>query len=79
MAADNVVIIQVVHLAIIKTQVVSWKLHHHSSIFLGFLTINNILLINIVNLQMLKCIIYRFEHINNNVLTKSCYILRKGL
>jgi len=47
--ANNVVAIQVVHLAIIKIQVVLWKLHHHSSIFLGFFAINNILFINIVN------------------------------
>jgi hypothetical protein len=27
---------------------------------------------------MLRCIIYRFEQANDNVLIKSCYILRKG-
>ncbi len=50
MAVNNVVTIQVRHLAIIKIQVILWKPHHHSSIFGGFFAINNILLINIYEL-----------------------------
>jgi hypothetical protein len=31
-----------------------------------------------MNPQMLRCIIYKFEQTNENVLTKSSYILNKG-
>jgi hypothetical protein len=47
--------------------------------FLGFFLLLMITFIDIVNPQMLKCIICRFKQASENVLTKSCFIIKKGL
>lgn len=73
------IVIVVVQFATIKAQVALWKLHHNSSICWGFFVVNDNVLIDIVNPQMLRCIICRSEQANENVLIESCYILRKWL
>ncbi len=79
LTSNNVVaIIKVVQLTVVKAQATLWKPHHYSSICYGFFVVNDNLDVDIMNPQMLRCIIYRFEQANENVLTKSCYILNKG-
>jgi len=78
LTSNNVVaIIKVVQLVVIKVQATLWKPHHCSFVCWGFF-LNNNLHVDIMNPQMLRCIIYKFEQANENVLTKSCYILKKG-
>jgi hypothetical protein len=72
-------IIEVVQLVTIKVQVAFWKPHHHSSICWGFFVVNDNLHVDIVNPQMLRCIICRSKQANDNVLIKSCSIIRKRL
>jgi hypothetical protein len=80
LAYDHVIaIVEVVQLVAIKAQVALWKPRHHSSICWVFFVVNDNLLVDIVNPQMLICIICRSEQANDNVLIKSCYIIRKGL
>jgi hypothetical protein len=45
---------------------------------LGFFYVNDNLPIDIVSPQMLRCTIYKSKQANENVLTESCSIIKKG-
>jgi hypothetical protein len=48
-------------LVIVETQVVAWKPHSNLLICWGYFVIDDGLHVDLVKLQMLWCIIYRFE------------------
>ncbi len=62
-----------------EIQVLLWKLHNNTSICLSFFVVNDNLPTNIENPQMLRCIVYIFQHASSNILNQSNSIIRKGL
>ncbi len=74
---DVAAIIEVVQFTVIKVQATLWK-PHCCYPFVRVLVINDNLHVDIVNPQMLRCIICKSKQTKENVLIESCYILRKG-
>jgi hypothetical protein len=71
--------VDVSQLVIIKTQVVAWRLHNHMSICWGFFDVNDdVLHVDLVNSQMLRCIICKFKQTFSDVLVQGS-IMHKGL
>jgi hypothetical protein len=65
-------------LVAIEAQVVAWKHHNHLLICWGIFAINDGLHVDLVKLQVLQCIICRFEQMSNDVLAQRS-TLCKGL
>lgn len=51
--------VQVMQFTCIQTHPATWKPHSWNSICWGFFIVNDNLLVDLVNLQMSRCIIYR--------------------
>jgi len=79
MATSNVAIVEVVHLVVIKVKIALWKPHHHSSIYCDFFVVNDNQLIDIVNPSRCWDTLSKFEQASENILSKSCFIIRRGL
>jgi hypothetical protein len=60
------------HLVIIETQIKKWKNEG------GFFVVNDNMFVDLVNPQMLRCIICMFHQVINNILNQN-YIFCKGL
>ncbi len=56
----------------------AWKSHSCMSIYWGLFALNNGLHVDLVNLQMLQCIICRLEQSTKDVLVQT-FTLHKGL
>ncbi len=78
--SSNVTLLNVVDVSqlAIEAQAMAWKPHSCMSICWGFFVVNNGLPMDLMNLQMLWCIISRSEQTTNDVLIQKC-IMRKGL
>ncbi len=59
------------HFIITEAQAQKWKAHNMNSIGWGLFVVNNNLYVDLVNTQMLRCIIYKSQQIVGNILNQS--------
>ncbi len=68
-----------VYLQAMEQQALLWKPHNRTSICWSLFTVNENLLVNLLNPQMLKCIICWSQQASGNVLNNFSFIVKKGL
>lgn len=69
---------KVLQLASMEIQVIFWKPHHRNSISWGFFVMNDDFPMDLENLQMLQCIVYKSNKTSSNVMSQNVFFGKKA-